>query len=77
MTKFQQIHILFSNFSSDILHSLSSNCFTVKSSFFTSISKSFVTYITITVTNILNNNKAILRYNEIVQSPSCCQNETV
>ena len=44
---------------------------------FTSISKCFVTYITITVTNILNNNKAILKYNEIVQSPSYCQKETV
>ena len=51
---FRQIHILFSNFSSIILHSLSRN-YNKKSIFFTSISKSVVIYITITVTNIPNN----------------------
>ena len=50
----QQIHILFSNVSSVILHSLSRNCFTIRIKFFTSISKSVVTCTTITVTNISN-----------------------
>ena len=51
---FRQIHILFSNVSSVILHSLSRNWFTIKIKFFTSISKSVVAYRTITVTNISN-----------------------
>ena len=51
---FRQIHLLFSNFLSVILHLLSRNCFTIKIKFFTSISKSVVTCITITVTNISN-----------------------
>ena len=46
---------LFSNVSSVILHTLSRNCFTIEIKFFTSISKSVVTYIIITVTNISNN----------------------
>ena len=51
---FWQIHKLFTKVSSVILHSLSGNCFTIKVKFFTSFSKSFGIYITITVTNILN-----------------------
>ena len=50
----KSIIYLFSNVSSFTRHS--SKCFAlVKSYFFTSISKSFVTYITSTVTNISNN----------------------
>ena len=44
-----------SNDLSVILHSLSSNCFTIKNQIFTSISKSVVTYRNITVINISNN----------------------
>ena len=45
----------FSSSSSVILDSLSRSCFTlIKSIFFTSISKSVITYITFTVTNISN-----------------------
>ena len=45
----------FSSASSVILDSLSRSCFTlIKSIFFTSISKSVITYITLTVTNISN-----------------------
>ena len=47
--------IFFSDISSVILQSLSNNCFTIKNQIFTSISKSVVTYINITVTNISNN----------------------
>ena len=43
-------------------HSLSRNCFTLLKSFFTAFSESVITYITLTVTNIL------LWYNKIVQS---------
>ena len=46
--------ILF-NVSSVILHLLSRNCFTIKNQILTCISKSVVTYINITVTNISNN----------------------
>ena len=48
-------YFILSNVSSVILHSLSRNCFTIKNQIFTSISKSVVTYINITVTNISNN----------------------
>ena len=48
--------------------------------FFTSISKSVVTYITITVTITITyqiTHKTILQYNKNVQSSSYCQKETV
>ena len=46
---------------------LSRNCFTIKKfKFFTSISKSVVTYITITVTNIANN--TIKKYSDIIKT---------
>ena len=62
---FWQIHILFSNVLSVILHSLSRNCFTIKIKFFTTISKSVVTYITITLTNI--SNSIIKQYYDIIK----------
>ena len=74
----KSIFYSFFNVPSVILHSLSRKCFTlIKSTFFTSISRSVVTYITLTVTNISNNNNSILQYNENVQSSSYCQKETV
>ena len=48
-------YFIFFNVSSVILHSLSRYCFIIKKSNFTSTSKSVVTYIDITVTNISNN----------------------
>ena len=44
-----------SNVSSVILHSLSRNCFATKNQAFISISKSVVTFINVTATNISNN----------------------
>ena len=57
---------LFSNVSSVILHSLSRNCFTIKLKFFTYISKSVVTYIIITVTNI--SNSTVKQYYGIIKT---------
>ena len=48
-----------------------------KNKFFTSISKSIVTYITITETKMSNNNKIILQYIKNIQSSRYCQKETV
>ena len=48
-----------------------------KNKFFTSISKSVVTYITITETKMSNNNKIILQYIKNIQSSRYCQKETV
>ena len=52
--------------------------FQQKIKFFTATSKRFVTYITITVTNISNNiikpNSGVIK---VVQSSSYCQKETV
>ena len=48
-----------------------------KIQFFTVISKSVISYTTLTVTNMSNNNKIILRYNKNVQSSNYCQKETV
>ena len=58
--------LLFSSVSSVMLHSLSSKCFTIKIKFFTCISESVVTYITITVTNISNN--TIKQYYSIIKT---------
>ena len=57
---------LFSNVSSVMLHSLSRNSVTIKIKLFTSISKSVVTYIIITVTNISNN--TIKQYYGIIKT---------
>ena len=63
----KSILYLFSNVLSVIMHSLSRNNFTLtKSNFFTSISKSVITYITLTVTNISNN--MIKQYYGIVKT---------
>ena len=63
----KSIFYLFSNVLSVIMHSLSRNNFTLtKSNFFTSISKSVITYITLTVTNISNN--MIKQYYGIVKT---------
>ena len=54
----KSIFCLFSKVSSVMLRSLSRNWFIIiKSVFFSSISKSVVTYVTLTVTNISNNIK--------------------
>ena len=60
----RQIHILFSNVLSVILHSLLRNYFTKKIRYFTSIS-SVVTSIPITVTNI--SNSIIKQYYDIIK----------
>ena len=63
----KSILYLFSNVLSVIMHSSSRNNFTLtKSNFFTSISKSVITYITLTVTNISNN--MIKQYYGIVKT---------
>ena len=49
-----------------ILHSLSNSCFLLTKLVF-SVSRSVIIYITLTVTNISNNNKTILQYNKNVQ----------
>ena len=65
MTKFSTIpYFIYKRFKCDT-NSLSRNCVTIKIYFFSSVSKSFVTYVTIAETNISNN--IIKQYYDIIK----------
>ena len=73
---FWQIHILLTNISSVILHSLSRNCFAIKNQVFHFYFKKFRNLHNYNRNkHIKEHNKTILRYNKIVQIPSYCQKE--